>query len=156
MTDATDLWAACEASYEAKGLTLLTNVRDRSAVAADDTVGADAAQSIIDMFALYAQVDYVSTNAIHVEVGMQGVIALLWRRGGTSTNIAKVKWEDWVELATKLRQTDPRGHEGPESNSGVSQPSELSNGRTTVPWSHPSALPGGRGYMPRRILSDDF
>lgn len=154
---ATALWAAVVDGYEANGLIQLTNPRDRSAVAIDTTYGEKIAQSVIDIFKAYTQVDYDSSDALHVEVGMAACIALLWRRGGTSTNIEKVKWEEVFGgegMANVLKKTDPRGHEGPSTNSGLTQPAENCEGGTYLPWSHPRALPGGYSYLPQRIRYD--
>lgn len=156
MTDATDLWAAVEASYDSAGLLALTNIRDRSATAVDDTVGADACQGVIDMWPAYAQVTYDAANALHVEVAKRAVIALLWSRGGTSATIAKVEWDEVFGesgLLSKVRRTGARGRTAPSSNSGVQSRSELSNGRAVRGWSDRDALPVN--YLPSRVIAED-
>lgn len=112
------LWTAVKSSYEETGLIGLTNIRDRAATAIDDTFGQDAAQEVIDLWPVYAQLAYDADNGTHVAIAKEAVIAVLWRRGGTSTTIAEVKWDavfsDSGTIA-RLRRTEPRGHRGPSS-----------------------------------------
>ena len=145
------LWVAVKASYEETGLVTLTNIRDRSAVSINDTVGEDAAQAVIDLWPAYAQEDYDANDALHVECAKQGVLAMLWRRGGTSTTIAEVKWSEVFSpdgLISRVRRTGARGHEGPVSNSGVSQATELDAGRQVRGWADRESLPSG--ILPNR------
>lgn len=157
MTAAT-LWASVREAYETEGLVNLTNPRANNATAINDDRGLSAAQEVIDLFGLYAQIEFDVTVSSHLAVGRSGVIAVLYRRGGTSSEIAKVEWDSVFGedgLAAKLKRTSPRGRQGPSSNSGVTQPSELgSSGRRALPWSHPNALPGGRDFLPRRTFDD--
>lgn len=152
------LWAAVVVSYDADGLISLTNINDNAATAIDTTIGEDAAQDVIDYWPIYAQEEYDSTDSTHVAVGKMAVIAVLWRRGGTSTTIEQVKWDEIFSsdgMIAKVRRTGPRARQKPKSNSGVSQRSELSNGRRVRDWADPDALPLGRTYLPRRVISDD-
>lgn len=154
---AADLWVAVKASYETTGLVTLTNIRNRGAVSIDDSVGEDAAQAVIDLWPAYAQEAYDATDALHVEVAKQGVLAVLWRRGGSSATIAEVKWAEVFSpdgLISRVRRTGARGHEGPVSNSGVSQASELSGGRPVRGWSDRESIPNG--IMPRRNIAGDY
>jgi len=151
---ASALWAAVVDGYESTGLVQLTNPRDRSATTVDTTYGEKIAQSVIDIFAAYTQVAYDSSDALHVEVGMAGCIAMLWRRGGTAVNIAKIEWGEVFGpdgMVQMVKRTDPRGHEGPSTNSGLTQEAENAEGGTYVPWSSPRALPGGYSYLPQRL-----
>jgi hypothetical protein len=151
VTDATDLWAAIVVSYDDAGLVSLTNIRDNAATVVDATIGADAAQEVINFFPIFAQIDYDSTNATHVSVAKQGVIAVLWRRGGSSSTIAEVKWDSVFAddgLLSKVRRTGPRGHRPPSSNSGVTTKRENADGGNVRGWSDPESLPVG--YLPRR------
>lgn len=148
------LWFAVKERYEVSGLLTLTNVRDPSATVVNDAVGELAAQQAIDLWGLYTQVDFDYTNPQHLAVGVRGVIAVLWERGGTSSQIAKVEWEEVfgdAGLVSKVRKTGPRGRAGPLTNSGVQNASELVNGRAVKGWSDRSALP--RGILPRQQLS---
>ncbi len=71
---------------------MMPGTRDNGATAVDATYGATAAQEVIDLFPIYGQVDYDATNSQHVTVGRRGVIAVLYERGGTSSTIAEVEW----------------------------------------------------------------
>ena len=151
MTDATDLWAAVEARYDANGLLTLTNIRDRSATSVDDTVGETAAQNVIDLWPAYAQAAYDSSDNAHVEAACQGVIAMLWRRGGSATQIANVKWDTVFSsdgVIARITRTGARGRQAPVTNSGVSQNAETRQGRTVRGWSDRDALP--QGLLPSR------
>ncbi len=150
MTAAQDLWASVVASYESTGLIALTALRDPSAEAIDTAVGESAAQAVIDLWPAYAQVDFDATNALHMEAGRQATIAMLWKRGGTAQNIAKVEWDDvWGDDGPvgRIRKVGARGRQGPGSTSGVSTQAENRNGQV-LGWSDPDALP--LGLLPLR------
>lgn len=156
---ATDLWASVVTSYDSDGLIALTNINDRSASSVNTSVGENAAQGVIDLWPIYAQEDYDAADAIHVEVGKRATIAMLWERGGSSTNIAKVEWDEVFSpegLISKVKRTGPRGRQGPSSNSGVRQKSELtSDGQRVRGWSDPESMPTGRNFLPRRTVAED-
>lgn len=158
MTAATELWAAVVVSYDVKGLTALTNIRVRSGTGIVTAVGEDAAQAVINLWPSNAQEAYDSTDAAHVEVGKLGVIAVLWRRGGSASTIEQVKWDTVFGsdgAIVKLKRTGARGRRGPSSNSEVQQSSNLtSGGRKVRGWSDVDSLPLGRGYMPKRVVAD--
>lgn len=156
MTAATDLWASVELAYDAAGLVALTNIRDRSATTVNDTVGESAAQEVVDLWPVYAQEDYDSTNAAHVAVGRQAVIAVLWRRGGAATTIEQVKWDEVFGedgMIAKVRRTNARARLSPGTNSAVQQsPETTTGGRQVRGWSDPNAIP--LGILPRRVPVD--
>ena len=156
-SDAEALWAQVVAQYDASGLIPLTNIRDRSAVAIDTAAGVRAAQSVIDLWAMHAQVAYDGTDSHHVTVAVLGVIALLWRRGGSASAIEQVKWEEVFGsdgLLSKIRKTGPRARVGPITNSGVSTaPERLSDGSSVRGWSDRARLPPG--YLPNRRSAED-
>lgn len=156
MTDATDLWAAVLVSYDNKSLRELTGVHDPTITGVNDTVGEDAAQGVINYWPVYAQIDYDGSLGLHVEVAKRGVIALLYERGGSSPQVAKLKWDDVFTngIIDKLKNTGPRGRQGPKTNSNLTQPTGLSaSGRRKIPWSSPEALP--IGMLPRDSLAGD-
>tara|TARA_R110002110_G_scaffold232807_7_gene448503 strand:- start:597 stop:1076 length:480 start_codon:yes stop_codon:yes gene_type:complete len=159
MTAATDLWASVVANYESEGLINLTNPRDNNATAITTAYGQTAAQEVIDLFPIYGQVEYDSSSTLHVAVGRRATISVLYSRGGTSSTIAEVEWDEVFGdsgIITKLKRTSARARQGPNSNSGVSQRSELtSSGQKVRGWSDPDSLPGGRGYLPRRTIAED-
>jgi len=149
---ASALWTAVVAAYDSNGLISLTNIRDRSATAIDTTVGQTAAQGVIDLWPAYAQVAYDSTSALHVEVAILGVIAMLWRRGGSASTIEQVKWEEVFAndgVISRVRRTGPRGHQGPSSNSGVTQKAErTASGAKIRDWADRESLPPN--WLPTR------
>lgn len=156
---ATALWASVVSNYENEGLLNLTNPRDNGATTIDTTYGEGAAQEVIDLFPMYGQVTYDAANTQHVAVGRRGTIAILYERGGTSSTIASVEWGEVFGddgMMTRLKRTGARARQGPRSNSGVRQKSELtSNGRGVRGWSDPESLPLGRRYLPRRTIAED-
>lgn len=153
------LWTSVLANYEQEGLVTLTNPRNNGATAVNTSYGESAAQEVIDLFPIYGQVVYDATNSQHVTVGRRAVIAVLYARGGTASTIAEVEWKEVFGdegLIVRLKRTTARARQGPASNSGVRQRSELtSDGQRVRDWSGPDSLPGGRNYMPRRVIAED-
>lgn len=152
---ATALWAAVVADYDADGLISLTNIRDRSATTIDTAAGEAAAQAVINLWPVYAQAEYDAANAVHVEVAEMGVIAMLWRRGGSSSQIEQVKWDEVFGdegLIARVRRTGPRGRAAPSSNSGVQQaPERDGSGRLVRGWADTQSLPANYMPMPRSV-----
>lgn len=155
MTQAADLWTSVVAAYDSGGLISLTNIRDRSATAVNTTTGQNAAQEVIDLWPAFAQVAYDDTDALHVAVARQGVIAVLWRRGGSASTIEQVKWDEVFGddgLLAKVRRTGARGRVSPLTNSGLSSsPDQTSDGRTVRPWSDPDSFPTGTLPLRRTV-----
>jgi hypothetical protein len=159
MTDQSELWTAVKVSYNNDGLIPLTRGPSTNETTVDDTAGTDAALGVINLWPAYAQEAYDSTNALHVEVAKQGVIAMLWRRGGSSTKIEQVKWDSVFSpegIIAKVKRTGPRGHEKPQSNSNITQASGLSStGKKKRAWADVDSLPSqGQGIMPSDTLVD--
>jgi len=159
MTDATDLWDSVVANYPSEGILSLSRPRQNEENTVDTAYGVTAAQEAIDSFPLFAQIVYDAADAQHVLVGRRAVIAILYERGGTSSEIAKVEWDEVFGdggLMEKLQRTGARGRTTGATNSGVRQRTELtSDGKRVRGWSDPDALPGGRRYLPRRIIAED-
>lgn len=157
--DAVAIWAAVKVSYDEAGLVTLTNIRDRDQTAIDDTVGEDAAQGVLDLWPIHAQVAYDGANATHVEVAKRATISMLWQRGGSSQQVSKVEWDEVFGdngLIGRIRKTDPRAHGGPVSSSGVRASSDLdANGGPTRPWSDPANLPVGFRSRPRSAYGSE-
>ena len=146
MADKDTLWAYVKTVYNSTGLTTLTNIGAPEATAIDNDVGTAAALSTINLWPAYAQVSFDVSDALHLEVAAVGVIALLWRRGGASSEIEQVKWDTVFGdggMIEKVRRTDPRAHRGPKSNSGTITSQESG---TQYGWSDKAALPPG--YLP--------
>lgn len=157
MTDASDLWTAVKADYPEASLLTLTNIKDNSATSINDTNGEAAAQAVINLWPIYAQNTYDSTDATHVEVAEMGVIAVLWRRGGSAIEIAKIEWDEVFGddgMISKVKRTDPRGRPFPVTNSGTKQSSELINGQRKYGWSDTKSLPNN-SVLPRDVIAED-
>ncbi|HXI82131.1 MAG TPA: hypothetical protein VNM34_15090 [Verrucomicrobiae bacterium] len=159
--ESAELWNAVKASYDQDGLVALTNIRDRSATAIDDAVGGDAALAVTNLWGVYAQSPYptapvATTDPPALEVAKLAVIAVLWRRGGASSTIEQVKWDEVFGdsgLIATFRKTRARAHGAPSSNSGVQQAPETdSSGRRVAGWSDDASLP--TAYLPRSTPAD--
>lgn len=142
-----DLWAAVKLRYDEPGLISLTNVRKRSTPAINDTVGTQAADDVILCYYTDIQTDYDPDSKVHVMVAVEGVVAMLWRRGGSAATIQRVKWEDWIERAKILKNVEPRGHAQPQTNSGLQPTTDCYGHRPCRPWADKINF---RGLMPRR------
>lgn len=151
-----ELWGAVVAAYPAQALVELTNINDRSANGINTSVGNAAAQSVINLWPAYAQVAYDLTSQLHVEVGMVGVIAILWRRGGVSSALEQVKWDEVFGdngLIQKLRRTGPRGRSSPKISGALTASSQsTSDGQNIRPWSDKDSLPVG--FLPLNKTAD--
>jgi hypothetical protein len=157
MADKDTIWTAVKARYDSAGLTTLTNILDPSQTTVDDTVGTEAANGVLNLWPAYAQVAFDINDGTHTEAAVLGTIATLWRRGGSSTTIEQVKWDEVFGpdgIIAKIRRTNPRAHGVPSSNSGVSQKAEqTSAGGRYRGWSDRESLPAH--YMPRRTTVSD-
>jgi hypothetical protein len=153
---ATALWSAVVTSYNSDDLVSLTNIRDRSATTITTAVGQDAAQGVVDLWPIYAQADFDTANAQHVEVAKRGVIALLWSRGGTAASVAKIEWDEIFGdqgMIAKLRNTGARSRPTPTTNSDLQASRLDSDGTKKRPWSDQDSLP--INYLPARRSAVD-
>lgn len=142
------LWTAVKDRYSPPTLRSLTNIDDRTSTAIDDTAGEQAAQTVLNLWPVYAQVAYDANDNLHVEVGTFAVLAVLWRRGGTATEIERVKWDEVFGadgMLQKVKRTDPRGRQGPSSNSTIRTSADDAN---SYSWSDRASLPPN--FLPRR------
>jgi len=143
------LWSAIERSYDSDSLVSLTNIRDRSATTINTTVGYDAAQGVIDLWPTYAQLPYDPSDRVHVETAKRAVIALLWSRGGTATNVAKIEWGEVFGsdgMLAAMRKTQSRARIVPTTNSDLVASRRDRDGVKKRPWSDPDSLP--TNYLP--------
>ena len=141
------LWTYVTSIYDSDGLVTLTNIRDRTATTVSDSVGTAASQSVIYLWPAYAQTEFDETDGLHLEVGAVAVISVLWRRGGASSAIEEVKWDQvWGPegMIQKVRRTDARARAQPKSNSGTKTSKESG---TQFGWSDLRSLPAN--YMPK-------
>jgi hypothetical protein len=151
------LWNAVVADYAADGLIELTNIRDRGATTINTAAGQSAAQATVNLWPVYAQSAFDSTNSQHMAIGEMGVIAVLWRRGGSAATIEQVRWDEVFGAdgaVAKLKMTAARAHAVPSSSSGVVTSREVdASGRAIRPWSDPAALP--TALLPSNTPVDD-
>lgn len=157
MAAAQDLWAAVVASYDADLLTQLTNVRDPSATGASTARGESAAQAVISLWPVWAQIDYDGADPTHVEIAKRGVIAVLCARGGVAPEAARVEWGEVFGpsgMLARLQATGPRGRMSPSTNSTVQPSEETVFGAPVLPWSDPRSL--ARGLLPSRRMADPY
>lgn len=156
---ATDLWTAVVAAYPSQALIDLTNLDDRAATAVDTTFGETAAQAVIDLWPIYAQAAYDADDATHVEVGILGTIAMLNRRGGTSTQVEVITWDQVFGeggVMEKLRRTGPRARIIPAASGNSQRSSEgTSSGSPERPWSDPDSRPYGISPQTRTVNDDE-
>lgn len=100
-----------------------------------DTTRLDAAATDIEAdFLTYAGVTYDSTNASHVAVAVEGVIALLKARGPLLGESGRDALADWRKsLSMNLGRISGRNRIMPTSNSETTTESELRDGETLRP-----------------------
>jgi hypothetical protein len=157
LTDAALLWQATRDAYSAAGLVTLTNITARSETSINDDAGTSAAQHVIDLWEIHAQTPFDILSTTHVAVGTQAVIAVLWRRGGSATQIEQVKWETVFGddgLIGKVRKTGPRAHGVPAISGNTKSKREGTlQGGPILPWSDPGSLPVN--FPPMVVPFDD-
>ena len=144
---ATDLWTAVTAAYSTQALMDLTNPDDRSASTANATKGEAAAQAVIDLWPIYAQEDYDASSSLHVQVAVMGTIAMLHRRGGSSSEVDKVTWEEVFGpdgALMKLKRTGARARILPQISGNTQRSTEgTTSGTPQRPWSDSDSRPEG-------------
>lgn len=151
MADKDTVWTAVKSAYDSDGLISLTNVRDNAATTIDDTAGTSAADHALNLWPLYAEIDFDVLDLRHLAVAIRAVIAVLWERGGVGTAAGQQEWKEVFSdedgLMSRLRRTESRGQGGP-STSG---PDVTTTGREVRPWSARESMPVG--YLPgvRRV-----
>lgn len=131
------------ARYPAQVLVEVTNPRDPSASSNGTTLLDQAAASIQNAwFKQYAQQEYDSTDAMHVEVAVDGVMALLFKWGATLRGVARTEWETWVAAARDLASVSSRARIVPTTNSELTPSDENPTGGIVRPWGDPTHFAG--------------
>jgi hypothetical protein len=134
--------------YPTQILKELTNPRTPSASSVDSTKLAQACTSVQRQFRTYAQMDYDSTLVEHVDVAVDGVVALLQRWGGSSRSIARIKWTDWIEECRALRDTGPRARFRPTSSGNLTKTAERPNEKAAFDSARfEDVVPGGESPL---------
>lgn len=129
------LWDACRDRYDEQGLLELTNVRDPEAREINDAQGERAVTAITALFPVYVQDTFDSTEQGHIEVGCEGVIALLFRWGGSTHRIAATHWDEWIAFARDWRNTHARARIEPTSSVPANKQPSAGPQTPTTPWS---------------------
>jgi hypothetical protein len=153
---ATALWTAVVASYPSHVLVELSNLGDPAATTIATATGIDAAQAVIDLWPVYAQTDYDSTSAAHVQVAKIATLTMLAKRTGKTQSAATVEWDQVFGgdgMIARIKETGPRGHTGPVTNSRVRTSRESINGQAVLGWSDRGALP--YGVLPSQMRAED-
>jgi hypothetical protein len=121
-----DLADAVQARYVGQALAEATRPRDSSASTVNTTRLEQACTSIQRFFPLYAQQDYDSTDDLHVEIAVEGVVALLakWNGRKGSDGSGGSRFDAWVETMRQLANTTVRGHEPPVTSSEITRTEE--------------------------------
>lgn len=106
--------------YSTQYLTELTNPQGRNATTVNTTLLGKSADDIDALFDVYAGVEYDDTNAQHIAVAVEGVIAFLMRRTGQSA--AESRITAWIASMKALGKTEGRNRVTPDSTTRM-QPS---------------------------------
>ena len=148
------VWTATKASKDAGTLRALTNPRDTSATAPNDTVGTQAAADALAHWSSHAQTPFDAADPAHLAAAVEATIAQLWRRNAPSSEAASRTWSIvWGDsgLVSKLRDTGPRGAQAPLL--GYAHDDRDSQGRRPYDYGDRRALP--HGLLPRRRYRDE-
>lgn len=126
----------------------LTNPRGGAApTSVGSTLLTRACDSIQTWFGTYAQETYDSTVAIHVEVAVKGVVALLKRWGAGEYALAAEDWAAFKSECETVRNTRARARIEPATTSELTPSDEVDGSAEVRPWADPDRY---RGFLPRR------
>lgn len=98
----------------------LTNPQNRNATTVNTTLLGFAADDVDALFDVYTGVAYDDSDAQHIAVAVQGVIAFLLRRTGQAT--AQERIDEWVTSMRSLSRIEGRNRITPDSTTRM-QPS---------------------------------
>ena len=107
--------------YSTEYLIQLTNPQNRNATTVNTTLLGFSADDVDALFDVYAGVAYDDSDATHVAVAVEGVIAFLMRRTGQATAEARVT--AWLASIRALGSVSGRNRVTPDSTTKM-QPSE--------------------------------
>lgn len=140
------------ARYNSQQLIELTNSRDPSQTTVNTAVRDQACTSAQTWFETYTEEAYDSTVGIHVELVVEGVIALLQKWGGSSPTVGAVSWSAWKDDCRDMKSTRSRARITPTTNSELTPSDENPSGGTVRPWSDDREW---SGLVPQRGGRDD-
>ena len=106
--------------YSSQYLVELTNPQNRGATTVNTTILDNASADVDALFDVYSGVEYDDTDAQHIAVAVEGVIAFLMRRTGQSA--AESRITAWVSSMRDLSRIEGRNRVTPDSTTRM-QPS---------------------------------
>lgn len=128
-------WDAVKDRYDAQALAELTQQRDTTDGTIDDTVGERAVTAVTSLWPVYVQEAYDETEQGHLELAVEGVIAMLFKWGGTTHRIAQVRWDEWLDFARAWRNTHARARIIPDTSKPDTQQKSQPPSTPHTPWS---------------------
>jgi len=99
--------------YSTQYLTELTNPQNRNATTVNTTLLDFSSSDVDALFDVYAGVVYDDTDAQHIAIAVEGVIAFLMRRTGQSA--AETRIAAWITAMKDLGKTEGRNRVTPDS-----------------------------------------
>lgn len=141
------LWTAVKARYDEQALLELTNLRDTTAVAIDDAQGERAVLSVVAFFPVYVQEAFDETDDGHLAIACEGVVAQLFKWGGSTHRIAETTWDAWKQLCAEWKSTHARARIVPVTSVPTTLVSSDAPTTPHTPWSDPERF---TGLLPNR------
>jgi hypothetical protein len=135
-------WTAVTDRYDNQALVELTQQRDTTTGTVDATVGERAVTAVTALWPVYVQEDYDDTNQGHLELAVEGVIAMLFKWGGTTHRIAQVRWDEWLDFARAWRNTHARARIVPTTNKPDTEVKSPAPSTNYTPWSDKQKFSG--------------
>lgn len=127
------LWDEVVTRYPATTLVELTNAGASTSASSVDTSRANAAvDDVVGAFLTYAGETYDNTDAQHVEIGVEGVVARLRMFGEFSNETIRAEYDRFIQRLRDLRNYSHRARVQPKSNSKL-DPSSLDSTQTQRP-----------------------
>lgn len=124
-----------KARYPDNRLKQLTNPGDESAAATDDTFLGYSVTDVEAEFEVYAGVAYDNSDARHVPVAVDGVIAKLYLRGETPGEKAQSLHDDYIERLRAVGKVTGRNRLKPQTSSQLTPTPEKDGTEVVRPWS---------------------
>jgi hypothetical protein len=124
-----------QARYPANRLKQLTNPGNESAAAVNTTFLGYAVTDTQADFEVYAGVVYDPTDARHVQVACEGVIAKLYLRGETPGEKAQSLHDSYIERLKAVARVTGRDRLMPQTASQLTPTPEKTGSEVVRPWS---------------------
>jgi hypothetical protein len=147
MADKDDIWTKVKARYPEDTLIDLTSVQDPDLGAIDDTYGTDAADEVLDLWEMNAEVDFDVANTTHLSLAVRATFAVMMVRA-RNTPDAQLAYDRVFGSETlegefaRFRRTGPRGRLEPTTTG----PTTTTSGEAVRPYSSRKAMP--TGFLP--------